>query len=123
MPDTIWPNGAKPWRSSAAILSEIDERLRRAGVGARRGKGDGAAPVALLDRIVLDPRIVPYGETFGSPLTPNCTMKPETTRKKRCIVVKTVLDQIVEAVGAVGRPDRDAPRSRRAPLLVSNCTL
>ena len=40
----------------------------------------------------------------GSPLMPNCTMKPEITRKKRDVVVETVLHQIVEAVGALRRP-------------------
>ena len=43
-------------------------------------------------------------ESFGSPLMPNCTMKPVTTRKNRVVVEEAVLDQIVETVGAVRGP-------------------
>src|SRR6202140_2121019 len=43
-----------------AVVGEIDEHLRGAGVGTRRGKGDIAAPVALLHRIVLDARLAPH---------------------------------------------------------------
>ena len=78
----------------------------------------GAAKVTMprlllvLDRIViqiLDISPLPV-KLPDRPLMPNCTMKPEMTRKKRHVIEKSVLDQIVKAVGADAAPSRDAPR-------------
>ena len=43
-------------------------------------------------------------ESFGSPLMPNCTMKPLDHPEKARVVEKAVLDEVVEAIGAVRRP-------------------
>jgi hypothetical protein len=83
MPDTTWPNGAKPCPSSPALS------LKLMNTWVVREFGPEVAKV-MLPRLLLcftassGMRAARQaGESFGSPLMPNWTMKPEITRKKR----------------------------------------
>src|SRR5580700_11914118 len=78
------------------VVGEIDEHLGGAGVGTGRGKGDVAAPVALLHRIVLDARLAPHRREFWIAIDAELHHEARDDAEEPGIIVKTVLDQIVE---------------------------
>src|SRR5262245_49075181 len=86
------------------IVAEIDEHLGRARIWSGGGEGDRAALIALLYRIVLDVGVAPGAGDVGIAVDAKLHHETVDHAEEARVVVKTVLDQIVEAIGAARRP-------------------
>jgi hypothetical protein len=91
-------------RVEEAIVSEIDEELRGAGVGAGSGEDDGAALVAFAVGIILNGGLFPGGGNRG--IGADTKLRDEIGKhaEEMGVVEIVVLDEIVEAVCAKRSP-------------------
>src|SRR5262245_7745584 len=96
--------GRKALAVEPGIVAEIDEYLRRARVGPGGGEGDRAALIAVLYRIVLDVGVTPDGGDVGIAVDAELHHEALDHAEEARVVEKSVLDQIVEAIGALRRP-------------------
>jgi len=78
--------------------------LRGAGVGAGGGEDEGAAPVGLVVGIVGDGGFFPGGVDGGIGTEAELDDEVREDAKEAGVVEIVVLDKIVKAVGAEGRP-------------------
>src|SRR5262249_5785441 len=106
------------------IVAEVDEHLAGACVRTRRREGDGAALVALGDLVIRDLRSAPARHDCGIPIDAELHHEAGDHAEKTGAVVKAVLDEIVEPVGAFRRPgarhlDHEHAPGRIEPRFIS----
>src|SRR5262245_9897486 len=106
--------GRKALAVEPGIVAEIDEHLRRARIWSGGGEGDRSALIALFYGIILDVGIAPGAGGDGIAVDAELHHEALDHADDARIVVNTVLDQIVEAIGAAWRPvamNRDHERA------------
>src|SRR5580658_2092751 len=86
------------------VISCVDEQLRGARIFAGGGEGDETGLIALRDRIVLEIRFAPDVVDGGIGAQAELDYESGDDSKERGLLVKAVLDEIVEAVRAERRP-------------------
>src|SRR4029079_15534583 len=86
------------------VVAEVDEHLAGAGVRPGHRIGDKAAPVALFHRVSLDTRLPPRRRYLRIAADAELHHEARDHAKEAAVVGEAVLDEIVEAVGAVRRP-------------------
>ena len=104
---TIGVDGAKGSEAGfveEGIVFEIDEDLRGAGVWAGGGEDDGALFVGLSDGIVFEFGLFPGGADGGIRTNAELRDKAGNGAEDDGVVIEVVLDEIVEAICAEGRP-------------------
>ena len=86
------------------VVLKVDEELRGAGIGASGGKDERAALVGLVAGIVLNCGLFPGSVDFGVGAETELRNEAGKYAEEAGVVKIVVLHEIVEAVGAKGRP-------------------
>src|SRR4029079_19636424 len=86
------------------VIAEIDEHLRGACIRTCGGEGDAPEYDTLRYRIMGDVRTLPHLRNLGIPVDAELHHEVTNHTEEACVVIEAVLDEIVEAVGAIRRP-------------------
>ena len=86
----------------AGIVAKVDEELRCARVGTGGGKGNRAAGVAALDRVIGNRGVAPFGGYRRIAVNPELAHETGDHAEKRDVLEKSGANQVVKTVGPVG---------------------
>src|SRR5215472_11574959 len=86
------------------IVAKIDKQLGGAGIGAGGGEDDGSLLVALAVEIILDLGVFPGRADRGVGGETELGNETGDDTEEAGVIEVMMLDQVVEAVGTVGRP-------------------